>query len=205
MTWHAPRGSTVLSGSEAKLIAETIDGIIADIQIDGGDEDSKLYCGPALFNRMTITQQAASLELVTNALFKETIEPLPLVAWSEATLAAILRCLQDAICYEIDTGESSEIRNEIDRLTGSEVSPKKEDWDSQEQWELPFECYQSQFLWDYDFEDTALPDLDPETSQRIRSELNIEDDYHSIAPPDLKSDQNLDDCLKRIRDIIRQY
>jgi hypothetical protein len=205
MTWHAQRGSTVLIGSEAKLFALAIEEICEELRFADLVEGCQLYYGPSLFNRMTATQQAASIEQVVGALFENTQTPFPLVAWSEATLAGILGVVRCSIAYEIDEGDSTETRDLIDRLTDSEVSPERQDWDSNGEWDLTFECYESQFLWDSDFDDDTLLDSSPEVSRRVGSMLGIGYEYHTTIPPDLKSDDDLQDCLKRIHATISKH
>ncbi len=205
MTWHAQRGSTVLSGAEATLFALAIEEVCEDLRFADVAEGCQLYYGPRLFNQMTATQQAASVELVTKALFEDTKQPFPLLAWSEATLAGILGVIHCSIACEIDEGDSTKTRDLIDQLTGSEVSPSKQDWDSHEEWALTFECYESQFLWDSDFDDDSLVDSSPEVSRRIGAMMGIGDDYHTTIPPDLNSDDELRDCLGRIHKIISRH
>ena len=205
MTWHAQRGPTVLAGSEARMFAEAIKEICEEIRCSSGGQGCTLTLGPDAFNRMTCTQQAASIELVAGALFRETPVPSPLTAWKETTLAAILQVVRCWIVYEIDEGVSNKVRDLVASLSNPEVTPKKDDWNSHHEWEFTFDCYQDQFFWDRDFEDEGLLDIEPETSQGMNSILGIDDDYHTTIPPDLKSDQRLDECLQRIANVIEKF
>ena len=58
---------------------------------------------------------------------------------------------------------------------------------------------------DSDFDDDTLMDSSPEVSRRVGSMMGIGDDYHTTISPDLKSDDELCDCLKRINSIIHEY
>ncbi len=80
MTWWAQRGEVVLSGGEREVFREAILEILDSIIASLDDADSQIYGGASVFNAMNRTQQAASIEAVTTALFHKTDECFPLTA-----------------------------------------------------------------------------------------------------------------------------
>jgi len=100
MTWHAQAGQLVLSGAEARLFREAVLLMSDDIASVDSDEES-FFDGASLFDRLTRSQQLASLEVVAHHLFHETPACLPLTAWSEATLASLLAEIRRMVQAEI--------------------------------------------------------------------------------------------------------
>jgi len=198
MTCDAQRGRTVLSGEEGQIFREAILKGIDDILDTTSDGDSEIYGGASVFNAMSRTQQAASIEAVTNALFHETEECFPLTAWSEATLASILAEIKVRLVLEIDTNEECELRNFLRANFGSTIEHASKDWNSQEEWNLIFDVYQDQLLWDMDYESTSTMDTPPEAAAHILNVMGIDDDYYMAIPPDLEDDWELTECYHRV-------
>lgn len=165
MTWHAQAGKLVLSGVEAKL-----------------------------FDRMSRSQQLASLEVVARHLFHETATCLPLTAWSEATLASVLNEAKILVLEEVEQGETSEYRQMV--LDTVDLDEEVEDWDDPNEWEDLLDCYEDRFLWDLDYEDEAATDLSPELSAQNRAVMGIGEDYYSAIPPDLGADDSIEDGVE---------
>lgn len=204
MTWDAQRGPTVLQGEESQIFAEAIAEICNSILLVEDGYNGCFDFAPVLFSRMSTTQQAASLELVTKALFVESETPLELVAWNEATLATILRQIRDSLFFELADFESqsTRLRSFLNRQTDSELVLDENSLDDDE-WEVAWDCYESQFLWDNDFEMEELMDCDPEASREIQAIMGIDSDYQASIPPDLRADDDLRACLERIATVIR--
>ena len=195
MTWHAQEGDLVLRGDEANLFREAI-LFFCDIISSVDDDTDSVYGGASVFNQMTRTQQLASLELVTKYLFHETEDCLDLSAWSEATLASIISQIRTLLHLEIDEGDNNEIRRVLSRLTECEIST--DDWDNRSEWDFILDSYEDRFLWDNDFEDIEIPDMSPDQADSVRQMMGITDDYYSSVPPDLDSDRDIADAVKRI-------
>ena len=75
MTWHAQDGEMVLHGKESHIFRETILYMCDMITAERSDEDST-FGGATVFDRMTRSQQLASLEIVSGYLFHATGECL---------------------------------------------------------------------------------------------------------------------------------
>ncbi len=200
MTWHSPFGDLTLKGEEAKLFRDVILDFCRRIAEAGTDQDSA-YGGATIFDQMTRTQQLASLEEVARHLFFTTAECAELVAWSEATLAAILFEIRSLLEYEIELSEDDRVRRLLLQLTESEFD-NDEHWDNCDEWSFVFDCYQDRFLWDLDFEDTSMLDLPPERAKAIKEGLGILDEYHSTPPPDLDNQCSISEFPDRLRLLI---
>ena len=198
MTWWAQRGEVVLSGEERQIFRDAIFELLDKIVDSQTDDESVVYGGASLFNAMTQTQQAASVEAVSSALFHKSPEYFPLTAWSEATLASILAQIRCQLAFEIDIAERSDLRQFLSSKVEDQVKPSDEDWSSHDEWGFVFECYEDQFLWDNDFESTSTLDLAPEAAAHIHGMMGISDDYHSSIPPDLAHDWELNECYHRV-------
>ena len=173
MTWHAQDGQIVLSGKEADIFREAILYMCDMVSNESTDEGST-FGGATVFDRMTRTQQLASLEIVSRYLFHATDECLPLTAWSEATLASILHEIRASVHLEMDEGGDDKLRKTIRELLDDEL--ESFDLDDASEWDSAMDGYEDRFLWDLDFEDDALADLSPEHAKHIRDIMTISDD-----------------------------
>lgn len=191
MTWRAQAGKLVLAGSEAKLFCEALRSL-CDAILEAEDDEESSFERAAVFDRMSRSQQLASLETVARYLLHPTPECLPLTAWSEATLATVIdevkRCVRDAL----EEGDPEGYRQTvIDALA-------IDDWDDPEEWEDVLDCYDERFLWDSDFEDEGGMDLPPEQEAGARTTLGITDDYYTAVPPDLSASETMQDGADRV-------
>ena len=192
MTWHAQRGETVLKGDEAEIFRTALDEMSETIRFAEVDDESFVPSGPSIYNRMTRSQQAASLEAVVKALFNATDEPFPLTAWSESTLAAILGTIRVSLYCEIEEGESSELRHFLNsRIPELSITLNSPEWNSIAEWGLLFDVYEEQFLWDLDYENDGIVDCSPETSRFVGRMMGVDQEYHTAIPPDLPCDEEL--------------
>lgn len=199
MTWHAPEGELTLHGKEAAIFREAILEMCDYILDEDGDEGT-VFGGARVFDRMTRSQQLASLEKVAKHLFHATDECLELSAWSEATLASILKQIQINIHLEIDGGEGEEIRRFLDRHLDYDIDPAK--WDEHQEWDLNMDAYESRFLWDADFQNDTMSDMSPDRAEHLRKMFGIDDDYFLSVPPDLEAEWDIPRAAKRIWMII---
>ena len=156
--------------------------------------------GAQLFDRMSRTQQIASLEVVARYLFFPTAECLPLTAWSEATLASILQVIRDFIQTEIEDGHDDDCRQVVLSVLG----PVEElgDIHDAEAWQWVLDAYEDRFLWDSDYEDEQLSDLPPEHARRVRAMMTIDDEYYTAIPPDLAHQRDVLQGRKRLMMVI---
>ena len=195
MTWHAQGGQIVLSGKEPDIFREAI-LFMCDMVSHESTHEGSTFGGATAFDRMTRTQQLASLEIVSRYLFHATDECLPLTAWSEATLASILHEIRSSVHLEMEEGGDDKLRKTIRELLDDEL--ESFDLDDVSEWDSVLDAYEDRFLWDLDFEDDALADLSPEHAKHIRDIMTISDDYYSSIPPDLESEQDLRQGTKRV-------
>lgn len=195
MTWHAQAGQLVLEGDEARLFREAI-LYMGDIIEGAVEDDESFFEGAELFDRMTRTQQIASLEVVARYLYHKTAECLPLTAWSEATLASILQVIRMFIEAELDEGADNSQRQVI----LSVLAPVEDlgDINDTEQWQWLLDAYEDRFLWDTDHEDDQLNDLPPEHADKIRAMMSIDDEYYTAIPPDLEHEWDIRHGRKRL-------
>lgn len=188
MTWHAQSGEIVLEGDEARLFREAI-LYMGDIIEGAVDDDESFFDGAKLFDRMSRSQQIASLELVARYLFRKTPVCLPLTAWCEATLASILQVIRMFVETEIDERADDSQRQVILSLVGLEEP--MEDEDDVKEWQWVLDAYEDRFLWDADFENDHVADLPPEQAQDVRLMMGVPQDYNTAIPPDLEYDRDV--------------
>lgn len=199
MTWHAQAGKLVLSGVEAKLFAGALVAM-GDAILQAADDDASRFGGAKLFDRMSRSQQLASLEVVARHLFHETPTCLPLTAWSEATLASVLNEAKILVLEEVEQGETSEYRQMV--YGAVDLDEEFEDWDDPNEWEDLLDCYEDRFLWDLDYEDEAASDLSAELSLTNQAVMGIGEDYYSAIPPDLRAKDTLEIGNGRVLSVI---
>lgn len=199
MTWHAQSGQIVLQGEEAKLFRDAI-LYMCDIIVGAVEDEESFFDGASVFDRMSRSQQLASLEVVARYLFHQTPECLPLTAWSEATLASVLHEIRTFVHLEIDEGDSDAHRRTI--LDMLNAHDDIEDMDSLDEWNCLLDAYEDRFLWDLDYEDDDVTDLPPEHSRRTRLMMGIAHDYYSSIPHDLRADESLQHGAKRVWMVI---
>lgn len=105
--WHTSRGDRTLRGEEAALVGAAIDAmmdaLLVHVDVDDADEVSAdCESGIDVYDRMTVCQRIGCLHEVAHFLLRDTDEPMPLSAASEATVAAIFVEIRDQTAVEID-------------------------------------------------------------------------------------------------------
>ena len=200
MTWHAPAGQIILRGKEADIFRDAILEMCDDI-LEITDEDF-VFGWVRLFEAMSRTQQVASLEKVGHHLFHSTDTCLELHAWSEATLASILKQIGNDLSFEIEYGEGKEIRQFVAEYFEEEF--ELTDWDDYQEWIFYLDCYEDRFLWDADYDDDAVADMPPDQARQFKAMFGVLEDYYSATPPDLESEDEIPDAIKRITSDIRE-
>lgn len=201
MTWHAQAGKLVLSGAEAKLFASALVAM-GDAILQAADDEAYRFGGAKVFDRMSRSQQLASLEVVARHLFHETPTCLPLTAWSEATLASVIHEAKLLVLEEVELGETSEYRQML--LDTVDLNEEVKDWDDPDEWEDLLDCYEDRFLWDLDYEDDEATDLSPELSRRHQAVMGIVESYYSAIPPDLGADDSIEDGVRRLLTLFEE-
>lgn len=195
MTWHAQDGKLVLEGDEGALFRDSILMMSDAIACAADDEDSS-FDAAAVFDSMSRSQQLAALAVVARYLFHETPECLPLTAWSEATLASVLREVKRKVVFEVVEGKGDRHRRAVLEATG--LADEVEDYDDADEWDMLMDAYEDRFLWDDDYADVEIPDLAPGPASLTRHMLGILDDYYTAVPPDLPAGVSLQQGAKRV-------
>lgn len=195
MTWHAQAGPLVLQGEEAQLFREAVLSMCHFIKSAEHDEES-CFETAEVFDRMCRTQQLTALEAVSQHLFHETPQRLPLTAWSEATLASILGEVRVFIEGEVDRGQRHDGRRAVLNALGLNDRPAS--WGDQEEWSRLLDLYEDRFLWDADYADDGAADLAPKPAKQTREVLGVTEDYYTAIPPDLRSGETLEAGFKRV-------
>lgn len=181
----------MLAGDEAKLVQEAVFGL-CDAVLGAADDEESFFEVATVFDRMTRSQQLASLEAVAHHLFHKTPECLPLTAWSEATLATVLDEAKRLVRVEVDSGDQAGYRQTVLDAMGID------DWDDPEEWEAVLDCYDERFLWDLDYQDERGMDLPPDQEAATRAMMGVTNDYNAAIPPDLGAKETLQEGVKRV-------
>ncbi|TWT48958.1 hypothetical protein [Botrimarina hoheduenensis] len=184
-----------IEGGEAKLFGSALVAM-SDAILQAAEDEESCFNGARVFDRMSRSQQLASLEVVARHLFHETPACLPLTAWSEATLASVLHEAKRLVEEEVEEGEKSEYRQMV--LDTLDHDEEVDNWDDPEEWEGLLGCYEDRFLWDLDYEDEEATDLSPELSRQNRAVMGIGEDYYAAIPPDLRADESLQRSAERL-------
>jgi len=195
MTWHAQSEKLVLAGDEARLFREAILWMCDSI-VSAPDDEESFFEGARVFDRMSRSQQLASLEVVSRYLFHPTPECLPLTAWSEATLASVLHEIRALVHMEIEGGEATEWRRVV--TDASAFQDELQGLDDAEALSCVLDAYEGRFLWDNDFEGDDVADLPPEQAEHFRCVMSISDEYYSEIPPELSMSDTLEHGAKRV-------
>ncbi|MCA9259164.1 MAG: hypothetical protein KDA61_08190, partial [Planctomycetales bacterium] len=195
MTWHAQDGQIVLAGGESDLLRDAV-LCMCDAILSASDDEESFFEGAKVFDDMSRSQQLASLEVVARYLFHPTPACLPLTAWSEATLASVLREVRSLVQMEIDEGEKEDCRRVL--AEALEIQGEIENFNDSDEWDCLLDAYDDRFLWDNDFEDDEATDLPPEFALQSRRIMGIGDDYYASIPPDLPAAVGLEQAAKRV-------
>lgn len=96
-----------MRGEEAALVGAAIDAmmdaLLVHVDVDDADEVSAdCESGIDVYDRMTVCQRIGCLHEVAHFLLRDTDQPMPLSAASEATVAAIFVEIRDQTAVEID-------------------------------------------------------------------------------------------------------
>jgi hypothetical protein len=157
--------------------------------------------GVRLFDNMTWQQQLAVLAEVGEALLYEQIAIPPLVAWNEATIAAIFENIVQSIVVEMDTyefdmadeGDGKQWRQLVLEALPEDCrepelvagQPVPAEYDEKEFWQQLVESISAGILWDADYDDDeACADSPPRTRELLGVVFGIDEDYFIAIPPD---------------------
>lgn len=213
--WHAPEGKTTFTGPLACVLAYGIWTMTSALEayLDDGEDDYEL--GHLAFDRLTDEQKIWSLHQVAFGLLDRKTEIIPLTAYLEATIASILRQVEEDIdgeiqgaamepdkdhfglrsavlaAYELAGGNSPE--NLFD-----DEKPLTVDCSDIDKWIMAMELLESSVLWDADYDLDIFDDMPPEQGESIKDEAGISDDYYASVPDDPQRNEAME-LLKATR------
>lgn len=107
--WSTPDGDRVLSGHEAKLVCETLGGMIDELELLA-DQTSfpPLELGVPVWDGLTWQQKLATLDKVTHYLLQSTTSSLPRTSVYDSAIGAIYAQIKCNIEVELDLGDTDE-------------------------------------------------------------------------------------------------
>ncbi|QDV67777.1 hypothetical protein Poly24_14810 [Rosistilla carotiformis] len=224
--WHTSTGDRTLSGAEATLIVQTCVTMIDALEWEVRNDNDAVVCesGVELYDDQLVCQRIALLNEVCHGLLSPNQAMPELTAELEATVMAIFETVKSHIELEIDAGHCfgdscCDIRSMVlaaygDNAPGSdsESSSIDEDlddipdpWcDEIDQWDLVVELLADRILWDRDFEMASMiVDEEPEMAEAYKQVLGIDNDYFSMAPPEV-NESDAPSCLYNLRAFLNQ-
>ncbi len=217
--WNTTYGERTLVGAERQLVVTeswTLSDAISDAASEGG-----VSLGILLFDRLTWQQQMFLLDRVMTGLVDPTIPAPPTTALLDATVGAIYAQMVISIQLEIDFAEPDEDnpygqatdfmsrQQVLDALTepmdiDEPMEEPFEDYslsvecDEIEEWEMVIESLRGRILADEDWQMEAIViDLAPSTSQDLKQQMGIQDDYFIDIPPEV-TDEEAEEARRRI-------
>lgn len=213
--WNTQAGERLLQGAEARLIRMAFGVLVDQVEMDIAAIGELHDFGVPIFDRLQGRQKLALLADVGHHLLCSTDPPPPLTATNESAVAVLYRVIEDWVGMEIENeGGSPEMPDEDPFVWRRELLdafresiPDADDLPTEtsrdlEEWSLLIECLETRVLWDTDFLDEDLyADQAPETSQYLKEELGVPDEYFTAVAPD-PTDGELDFARQRIRRTI---
>jgi hypothetical protein len=196
--YRTSRGDRVLEGAERRLFVESLGRLVDDLST--GDFD----LGIPPFDELQRNQKFAALHLVARGLLCPDQPPPPLTAILEATVAGVYLYAGDMLEGELAPEPTDDESNPFGpayvvepelptwrqlvlaacrqrEFVGDLPDPDDVDFHC---WEYPLEFLEQCVLWDTDWALLEHLDADPETSQRSKKLLGIEEDYFVAVPPE---------------------
>ena len=183
--WRTPRGERVLEGAEAELFQYPVRCYVEEL-LEAERFEDNVPVGVGLFDALTLAQKLAMLDEVSQALLCASVPRPALTAISEGTVAAVFAYLLQQVEIELDNPDEDacwrpRILNAAEYCgIGVDI---KEACDMDE-WGFVVQQLRDCVLWDTDWEDADLTDLDPATSSGVRRTAGIDDDYYRAIAPD---------------------
>ncbi|MCA9124491.1 MAG: hypothetical protein H6822_24995 [Planctomycetaceae bacterium] len=198
--YRTSQGERTLRGAERRLFLESL-GMIVDFLSDDNDYTADI----TIFDELQRNQKVAVLLGISRALLRENVTPPTLTAISESAVAVVYGNIYDRIVEEIETtyaddgmvefaesGSNSEslapswrelVLAACREVTKLDDLPAAESSEAEE-WEFLIDCLRDLILWDRDWQMIEHLDVPPETGQRLKEELGIDDAYFVWVPPD---------------------
>ncbi|QDS87353.1 hypothetical protein EC9_15310 [Rosistilla ulvae] len=224
--WHTSTGDRTLSGAEATLIVQTCVKMIDALEWELRDDSGAVVCetGVELYDDQWVYQRIGLLNDVCRGLLNQGQAMLALTAELEATVMAIFETIKSHVELEIDAGHCfgdscCEIRSLVLAAYGydapgsepigagidDDLDDLPDPWcDEIEQWDLVVELLADRILWDRDFEMASMiVDEEPEMAEAYKQVLGIDNDYFSMAPPEVH-EVEAPSCLHDLRDFLNQ-
>jgi hypothetical protein len=192
--WRTSQGMRTLDGAEAELVTAAIGDMWRQLEEDQ-DSDDPWTWGLAIFDGLQWEQKTVQLAAVGGALLKTEVSAMPLTAVNEATVGVIFEHIRQSVQVEIDT--SMDIDESLDFWRKKVLAViDDESWPADEplpdsnctdfgEWDWMIEAIGDGILWDDDWCDASfIMDVAPETANRRKDSLGIDDDYYRAIAPD---------------------
>lgn len=209
--WHTSTGDRTLSGAEATLIVQTCVQMIDALEWELRNDNGEVVCesGVELYDEQRVYQRIALLNDVCRGLLTQDQSVPDLNAELEATVMAIFETIKAHIELEIDAGHCfgdscCDVRSLVLAAYGyvgpgmeasnanieDDLDDLPDPWcDEIDQWDLVVELLADRILWDRDFEMASMIiDEEPEMAEAYKQVLGIDNDYFSMAPPEVDED-----------------
>lgn len=195
----------VLSSKHAELFRDAVHGL-SNLIGWGESEDDDFGSGVAVFDRLTQGQKQVILLQVARALLDSNEPPPKVTASLAGTVGAVYRSIAGAIGIDIETGESTALRDKVlaalDELNywqnlnrslepdePPEERPTVQNSDLQ-LWEDLTDTLCDIVLDDRDFEsESSFVDADPTAAAANKELLGIDPDYFTAVPDDPNREQ----------------
>ena len=197
--WRTELGERILEGPEAALFRDAVADLIDPPNLC---EDHDYQVGVDVFDHLTYGQKLAMLDHVANALLRPEVPAPELTALSEGTVAAVFHHLKIMVRVEIELSEMGPIWRpkvlDACRLTELEDLPAS-DCDDMQEWDFLVEALLDRILWDRDYDEQWLSDVNPGEARAVGDLIGIPEDYFTHIAPDPGPQQ-----LRQIRDDLQQ-
>jgi hypothetical protein len=217
MAWCLPGDVEVLSGPMADLFVASLACVYDMMLEEVVDGTEQWYFKIPVFDRLPWPQRLALLVEVAEALLRPEIKAPELTAVREAAVAAIAQNVDDQLAIETDgdfAGEGSPWEFYWRRLVRAIVpEPDDEPYgpiapelanENLKDWLFITECcFWGALLWDEDWRDDEVQDVNPTTAVLIRGQLGIDADYYTSVAPDPRPDEMIP-LVRRMDVLIAQ-
>jgi hypothetical protein len=211
--WRTSEGERVLRGAEWDLFRKGLAGIWGNIEDFQEDEGDSFHFGIKAFDILQTNQKLALLALVGKALRDEAVPMPKLTAHAEATVAAVFEFIRQSNELEMFEIEMFDEEGASDATSWRQYvlaacREVLEQWDEPlpepscddpSKWDELIQILLERILWDYDFMEDSLLDLDSTSSKEKLAQMRIARDYYLEPAPD-----PTDKDMKHIRDTLRE-
>lgn len=189
--WNMETGIRVLTGSDAELFRLGLEALVMELET-WPNEPAQI--GVATFDRLSWGQQVTVIHEVGRGVLLEHIEPVRLNAANESAIAAIYYWIADVLPEDhFHNGPFARCALEAAALRDPEIFGKFADRVAENalEWAFLTECLRDEILWDSDYDDMGLSDLEPSAAHEIQRSMSIDEQYYTTIIDDPSEDRGL--------------